>query len=394
MTTAILGQDLKVTGTGFDKKSEKGIEKAMVFVRALNIQTSVDKNGSYKITLPAGQHKIEAFNLGMKSEAIEITLAQDTLVDFYLELLTTELAEFEIKSGRDQTNGISRMRSIDGMGIYEAKKNEVIILDDFAANRVSNTARQVFAKVPGLNIWESDFAGLQLDIAERGLGPSRTANFNTRQNGYDMSADALGYPESYYMPALQAVDRLEIVRGAASLQYGTQFGGMLNFKIKEAPEKHFELNVEQAVGSFGLWNSFVSVGGTKDKLDYYRYYQYRRGDGWRESSGFEANTAFTRIGYQVNERLKLGFEYSYMSYEAQQPGGLTDEQFFAGDLEGANRDRNWFNVNWNLFAQTIDYQFSSMTQLNIRTFGLIYTRNALGNLDKIGVPDNPNEKRT
>jgi Fe(3+) dicitrate transport protein len=323
MTTALFGQDLKVTGTVFDKKSEKGIEKAMVFVRALNIQTSVDKNGSYKITLPAGQHTIEAFNLGMKSEAIEITLAQDTLVDFYLELLTTELAEFEIKSGRDQTNGISRMRSIDGMGIYEAKKNEVIILDDFAANRVSNTARQVFAKVPGLNIWESDFAGLQLDIAARGLGPSRTANFNTRQNGYDMSADALGYPESYYMPALQAVDRIEIVRGAASLQYGTQFGGMLNFKIKEAPEKHFELNVEQAVGSFGLWNSFVSVGGTKDKLDYYSYYQYRRGDGWRESSGFEANTAFTRIGYQVNERLKLGFEYSYMSYEAQQPGGLT-----------------------------------------------------------------------
>lgn len=394
ITTALFGQDLKVTGTVFDKKSEKGIEKAMVFVRALNIQTSVDKNGSYKITLPAGQHRIEAFNLGMKSEAIEITLAQDTLVDFYLELLTTELAEFEIKSGRDQTNGISRMRSIDGMGIYEAKKNEVIILDDFAANRVSNTARQVFAKVPGLNIWESDFAGLQLDIAARGLGPSRTANFNTRQNGYDMSADALGYPESYYMPALQAVDRIEIVRGAASLQYGTQFGGMLNFKIKEAPEKPFELNVEQAVGSFGLWNSFVSVGGTKDKLDYYSYYQYRRGDGWRESSGFEAHTAFARIGYQVNERLKLGFEYSYMTYEAQQPGGLTDEQFFAGDLEGANRDRNWFNVNWNLFAQTIDYQFSSMTQLNIRTFGLISTRNALGNLDQIGVPDNPNENRT
>jgi Fe(3+) dicitrate transport protein len=394
MTTALFGQDLEVTGTVFDKKSEKGIEKAMVFVRALNIQTSVDKNGSYKITLPAGKHTIEAFNLGMKSKAIEITLAQDTLVDFYLELLATELAEFEIKSGRDQTNGITRMRSIDGMGIYEAKKNEVIILDDFAANRVSNTARQVFAKVPGLNIWESDFAGLQLDIAARGLGPSRTANFNTRQNGYDMSADALGYPESYYMPALQAVDRIEIVRGAASLQYGTQFGGMLNFKIKEAPEKPFELNVEQAVGSFGLWNSFVSAGGTKDKLDYYGYYQYRRGDGWRESSGFEAHTAFARIGYQVNERLKLGFEYSYMTYEAQQPGGLTDEQFFAGDLEGANRDRNWFNVNWNLFAQTIDYQFSSMTQLNIRTFGLISTRNAMGNLVQIGVPDNPNENRT
>jgi Fe(3+) dicitrate transport protein len=394
MSAIVLGQTAEISGTVFDQSKERTISDAMVFVRALNLQTSVDKYGRYSMALPLGKHNIEAFSLGMKSQSIEISLTKDTLIDFSLVVLSTELAEFEIESEVDPTNGMTRMRSIDGMGIYEAKKNEVIILDDFAANRVSNNARQVFAKVPGLNIWESDFAGLQLDIAARGLGPSRTANFNTRQNGYDMSADALGYPESYYMPALQAVDRIEIVRGAASLQYGTQFGGMLNFKLKDAPKKPFELNVEQAAGSFGLWNSFVSVGGTKDKLDYYGYYQYRRGDGWRESSRFEAHTAFARIGYQVTDRLKLGFEYSYMAYEAQQPGGLTDEQFFSGNLEQSNRDRNWFNVNWNLFAQTIDYQFSSMTQLNIRTFGLISSRNALGNLDQIGVPDNPNENRT
>jgi Fe(3+) dicitrate transport protein len=286
------------------------------------------------------------------------------------------------------------MRSIDGFGIYAAKKNEVILLDDFAANLVSNNARQVFAKVPGLNIWESDFAGLQLDIAARGLGPSRTANFNTRQNGYDMSADALGYPESYYMPALQAVDRIEIVRGAASLQYGTQFGGMLNFKLREAPEVPVEVKLEQSFGSFGLVNSFVSAGGTSSKLDYYAYYQYRRGDGWREHSAFDAHTTFGRLGYQVTEKLKLGFEYTYMYYKAQQPGGLTDREFFEGDISQSNRPRNWFNVNWNLFAQTIDYTFSSMTQLNVRTFALFSSRNALGNLQQIGVPDNPEENRT
>lgn len=388
------GQTVQLTGTVFDARSEKTIEAAMVFVRALNLQATVDITGRYELNLPAGDHTVEAFSLGMKSVAVEINVKNDTLVNLYLEALSTELSAIEIQSEREATNGITRMRSIDGTGIYEAKKNEVIILDDFAANRVSNTARQVFAKVPGLNIWESDFAGLQLDIAARGLGPSRTANFNTRQNGYDMSADALGYPESYYMPALQAVDRIEIVRGAASLQYGTQFGGMLNFKLKDAPEKPLEVKLEQAVGSFGLLNSFVSAGGTKGKWDYYGYYQFRRGEGWRKSSRFEAHTSFTRIGYQANERLKLGFEYSYMIYEAQQPGGLTDEQFVSGDLTKANRDRNWFNVNWNLFAQTIDYQFSSMTQLNIRTFGLISSRNALGNLVQIGVPDNPAENRT
>ncbi|MEM9051667.1 MAG: TonB-dependent receptor [Bacteroidota bacterium] len=390
----IYGQEVRLSGKVFNSENEKPLETATVFIQALNKTSVTSENGEFEMKLQQGRYTIEVFSFGMGRISADLVLVNDTVVKFYLEQLSEQLDEFEVKSEREQTTGMTRMRSIEGVGIYSAKKNEVIVLDDFAANLVSNNARQVFAKVPGLNIWESDFAGLQLDIAARGLGPSRTANFNTRQNGYDMSADALGYPESYYMPALQAVERIEIVRGAASLQYGTQFGGMLNFKIKEAPDKALEISLEQAVGSFGLTNSFVSAGGTKGKLDFYGYYQYRRGDGWRDNSGFDAHTSFGRLGYQVNDRLKLGLEYSYLYYEAQQPGGLTDSQFFFGDISQSNRPRNWFNVNWNLFAQTIDYQFSSTTQLNIRSFGLVSSRNALGNLSQIGIPDNPMENRT
>ena len=196
------------------------------------------------------------------------------------------------------------------------------------------------------------------------------------------------------MPAMQAVERIEVVRGAASLQYGTQFGGMLNFKLKEAPDKPFELNLEQSVGSFGLLNSFMSVGGRGKKLDYYGYYQYRTGDGWRDNSGFDAHQAFTSIGYQVNDKLKIKFEYSFLEYEAQQPGGLADSDFEEGNLEESRRARNWFKVNWNLFASIVDYKFSSKTSLNIRSFGLYSNRGALGNLERITANDDPGENRT
>ncbi|MCH2215721.1 MAG: TonB-dependent receptor [Flavobacteriales bacterium] len=394
LTPNLFGQDVNLSGKVLDSATNKPVEGATVFVKEMNQTIFSDQKGRYFFALEKGKYQLQVYSLGSEMISQDVILRTDTVIDFYLQRLSKNLDEVEIASEKELTSGMTRMRSIEGFGIYAAKKNEVIVLDDFAANLVSNNARQVFAKIPGLNIWESDFAGLQLDIAARGLGPSRTANFNTRQNGYDMSADALGYPESYYMPALQAVERIEIVRGAASLQYGTQFGGMLNFKLKDAPEKPLELTLEQSVGSFGLVNSFVSVGGTKSKIDYYAYYQYRRGDGWRENSGFEAHTAFARLGYQASEKLKLGFEYSYLYYEAQQPGGLTDREFFEEDISLSNRSRNWFNVNWNLFAQTIDYSFSSMTQLNVRTFGLVSSRNALGNLEQIGVPDNPLENRT
>jgi Fe(3+) dicitrate transport protein len=45
----------------------------------------------------------------------------------------------------------------------------------------------------------------------------------TRQNGYDISADVLGYPESYYATPTEALEEIQVIRGAASLQYGTQF---------------------------------------------------------------------------------------------------------------------------------------------------------------------------
>ena len=343
---------------------------------------------------PPGSHTVIAYSVGSNYDSKTIILLSDLEVNFSLDDYSQFLAAVEVTSVANQTMGISRLNAVEGFGIYEAKKNELIMLDDFAANKVSNNARQVFAKVPGLNIWESDFAGLQLDIAARGLGPSRTANFNTRQNGYDMSADALGYPESYYMPAMQAVDRIEIVRGAASLQYGTQFGGMLNFKIKEAPKVPFQVNLEQAVGSFGLLNSFVSVGGTKEKIDYYGYYQYRTGEGWRQNSGFDSHLAFARVGFQLSERFNIDVEYSFLDYQAQQPGGLTDDDFRNGNLSASRRDRNWFRVSWNLLAADLDYKFNDNTKLNIRTFGLYSGRDALGNLEQIDRIDDPNSNRT
>ena len=393
LPVALSAQIFKVSGTVVSSGDNEPIEGAMILVYSVDSVLYTDSAGYYEILLPKGTHRLEIFDRGMKSTAISLEVNKDMEVPFVLEELSVEFDPVKIRA-RKRTNGITRLKSIEGFAIYESKKNEVIVLDDFAANKVSNNARQVFAKVPGLNIWESDFAGLQLDIAARGLGPSRTANFNTRQNGYDMSADALGYPESYYMPPMQAVERIEVVRGAASLQYGSHFGGMLNFKLKEAPDKPFELNAEQAVGSFGLLNSFVSVGGRNTRLDYYGYYQYRRGDGWRENSGFDAHTAFGHLGVHVTDKLKLDFEYSYLYYQAQQPGGLTDNQFESGELVQSQRGRNWFSVTWNLMASTLDYNFSEKTKLNVRSFALVSGRDALGNLQQIGVVDNPNENRT
>ncbi|MFM2377026.1 MAG: hypothetical protein RLZZ165_2123 [Bacteroidota bacterium] len=332
--------------------------------------------GTYKI-------RVESTQGYPGAERVVTVPDADIEVNFYLPYRQHHLSEVAITDKSSPT----WMRNVEGMGIFASRKCELIQMDRVIANLSTNNARQVFNRVAGLNIWENDGGGLQLGIGGRGLSPNRSSNFNTRQNGYDIAADALGYPESYYTPPMEALRRIEVIRGAASLQYGTQFGGLVNFILKEGPkDKKIEVTSRQTFGSFGYFSSFNSLGGTVGKLNYRVLYQGKRSDGWRENSGFHQHTAFGSLHWQWSKRVRIGGEYTFMRYLAQQPGGLTDAMF-ARDPRQSIRDRNWFQVNWNLAAVTADVDLGKGTQLNLRTFGLHARRDALGFLGAINRMD-------
>jgi Fe(3+) dicitrate transport protein len=369
----------------------KPIAEAMVYIEGQNTKVLSDSFGYFSIQgLAYGEYSVGFFKSGLESQKKNVNVfADSTQIIVVLKEISHRLKIATVNGQKEKNFGRGEMGSIDNFGIYEGKKTEVIELSEVTGNTATNNARQVYAKITGLNIWESDGAGLQLGIGGRGLSPNRTANFNVRQNGYDISADALGYPESYYTPPTEALERIELVRGAASLQFGTQFGGMLNFKFKKGPsDKPIELNVRQTIGSWGFFNNFTSAGGTllKGKLNYYSYFQLKQGNGYRENSGFKAYNGFAAIEYQANKKLKLNLEITKMSYLAQQAGGLTDKNF-AQNPRQSLRNRNWFEVDWNMAALHLTYKISENTQLNIRNFGLMAHRNALGNLERINVID-------
>jgi Fe(3+) dicitrate transport protein len=300
-SNSILAQGIE--GTVLDAESSKGIELAEIFVMDSKYKTATDANGNYKLSLPKGDYKIAAFYLGRQSDIKEIEIKEDWhTINFSLTPLFETLKEVKAIGKTSEVFNVTRLNPVEGTLIYEAKKNEVISVDQINGNLATNNARQVFAKVPGLNIWESDAGGLQLGVGGRGLNPNRTSNFNTRQNGYDISADPLGYPESYYTPPTEALSKIEIVRGAASLQYGTQFGGMINFIFKKAPEDTpIQFHTRNTVGSFGLLSSYNSLSGNSEKMDYFVYYQRKHGDGFRDNESFESNTLFADVNFDIGD---------------------------------------------------------------------------------------------
>lgn len=363
---------------------------AYLFLDDSDRQGVSDEQGQFSMeNIPYGTYHLVVNYIG-KAEYRQAIVIDQAVVDLKIDLEADayQLSMVQV-SAEEEGLGMRRLRSVEGTAIYAGRKSEVVELKDMVANLAANNPRQVYGRVAGLNIWESDGAGLQLGIGGRGLSPNRTSNFNTRQNGYDISADALGYPESYYTPPAEALSRIEVVRGAASLQYGTQFGGMLNFVFKKPPgDRPFSLETRQTLGSFGFFNSFNQIGGTlaKGKVDYFAYFQYKRGDGWRANSGFEMRNGFVATTYRPSDRLQIGLELTLMDYLAQQAGGLTDA-FFEQDPRQSLRSRNWFQVKWNLLAATLDYRLADNTKLNIRSFGLLAERQALGNLAPINVID-------
>jgi len=293
--------------------------------------------------------------------------------------------------GRGSKSDYQQMPEVVGTSIYAGKKNALIVLDNVQGNVVTNTMRQVLAKVPGIHIWESDPSGIQIGIAARGLSPNRSWEFNVRQNGYDIAADPFGYPEAYYNPQLQAVQRIEIVRGQGALQYGPQFGGLVNYILRNGSEidKPFQFETQQTAGSNNLFNSYNAIGGKTSKVHYYTFFDHRNGDGWRQNSQYYTNAGFGTVTYYINPKLSLTAEVMHSHIRSQQAGGLTDKQF-QEDAQQSLRSRNWFDITWTNPALIANYQLNDKTRWNTKLFATIGDRNSIGFTQAITIKDSFN----
>ncbi len=383
-------QTVHVSGFVQGEKRLSGVN--LVFDDSTRVTT--DSLGNFKVELKKNRaYALKIRQLGHKRYSQNINFINDTTLAITLIPEEVGLDVIVVQAEKDNSFGISRLRNVEGTAIYAGKKSEAVYIGDLNANLAANNSRQVFSKVAGINIFENDGSGSTIGIGGRGLNPNRVSNFNTRQNGYDISADALGYPESYYTPPTEAIERIEILRGAASLQYGTQFGGMINYKFREGPQnKRISGNFRQTAGSFGFLNSFNQLCGTVSKLSYNVFYQYKQYEGWRPNSALSHHNLFGSFKYQVTDKFYVKGEYTYLNYLAKQPGGLTDKQF-QSDPAQSNRNRNWFKVNWNLYSLTADYKLSSQTRMNLVVFGLMAGRDALGNLGRIDRKDDTTTNR-
>ncbi|MBK9256839.1 MAG: TonB-dependent receptor [Saprospiraceae bacterium] len=293
------------------------------------------------------------------------------------DTIKTTSEEILIKSHKDFVKPVQRLHDVHGVFLISGKKNEVIDIVSIHANIAEKTGRQLFSKIPGAFIYDMDGSGNQMNISTRGLDPHRSWEYNIRQNGVITNTDIYGYPASHYNQPMESIRSIEMIRGTSALQYGAQFGGLINYNTKEAPKnKTVEFESINSIGSYGLLSTYNALGVTKGKWSIYGYYHKRTSSGYRENAQSDSNNQYVSVKYQVNDNLSLRTTFARSIYLYQLPGPLTDAMFLENPRQ-STRNRNHYSPEIFIPTFEIDWKINESTILEARSSAIYGDRNSV-----------------
>ena len=210
---------------------------------------------------------------------------------------------------------------VKGVEIYDGKKTQVVEPKE-PPQIVNDSYRQVFSRTPGLVIAEE--SSPLASIGYRGFDPNRTQWTMVLKDGIPVSMDMIGYPENYYLPPIDSVDSIDFLHGGASLLYGPQPGGALDYVThKPNPDKAFSLTSNQTFGSDSFYSTYDEASGTVGRLGYDVYYYQKQGLGFRtRNSDFGLYSGSAKTTWAIDERSRLTIGFDGYSEENGEPGGL------------------------------------------------------------------------
>lgn len=303
-----------------------------------------------------------------------------------LFLFDTINAQKQIKEVTIEAIKVHKHDSVHFQDAHVGRKTQVILLGKNAGNKGNNNYREVFNKVPSLFIWESDASQLQTSISSRGLSPNRSWEFNMRQNGVEIASDPYGYPESYYTPPMDALDQIQIVRGAGAVLYGSQFGGMVNYVLKKPNTKPFSFESNNTIGQYNMLSTSNSVSGMIKRFSYLALYQNRQSNTFRQNNDYNQHFGYGYMSYRFSEVLKLEASTTYSEYVSHQPGGLTDSLMYINPYQSF-RERNYFQIKWWSPMARLHMHFTKNFHLDLLYNGTLGSRNSVGFTKAVNIKD-------
>jgi iron complex outermembrane receptor protein len=286
--------------SGHIKDNKAGIAGASVYIPDLHLGVVSDSNGFYQFrTLPAGSYLIEVRSIGYKPITRTVRIDGTVSADFIL-------SDQYVEESTVVVTGTSKATQI--------KRSPVPIVainHEYIATNLSTNIIDAIAKVPGVSALTTGPNVSKPFI--RGLGYNRilTLYDGVRQEGQQWG-DEHGIEVDQY-----GVDRIEVVKGPASLSYGSDaLAGVVNLiPTAPAPEGKSigDVQAEYQTNN-GLFGGSGLFASTKNGLEFMTRISHKQSTNYQNKpDGRVFNTAYNETDANVSLGLHKGWGYSHLS---------------------------------------------------------------------------------
>jgi Fe(3+) dicitrate transport protein len=263
--------------------------------------------------------------------------------------------------------------------------NRSIITSDQIERTAARSIDTALQQVPGIKIKDETGTGVLPNISVRGLDSSRSGYAQLLLDGIPMTLAPYGHTGQSLFPAtLFMIDRIDVARGGASIQYGpNNVGGVINLISKSIPTD-WETSVNERMTFFGdsntLFDTNISTGGAVNEDFSMRFDgNITKGESFREHSETDIKNLMLKTLWNIDGQNSLDATLQYYDAFSELPGALNTAAYEA-DREQSLRPNDEFNANTKRVSlkyshvlddsKVIDYG-----EIDLRVFGNKSSRN-------------------
>jgi outer membrane receptor protein involved in Fe transport len=212
-----------------------------------------------------------------------------------------------------------------------ARSATIITADDIALLPSSNIV-DLLAREANLNLrsvaGNAKFSGVDI----RGQGDTYSSNVLVLVDGVALNAADLSGADYSAVP-LEQIERIEVIRGANTVRYGSgAVGGVINIITKDAGAGT-RIDAQARTGSYASVETGLGAGWVGEQASLAVDGAYQDSDGYRDNSGLETKDVAAEAGYQPVEWLDLGVRGTWHRDDYGLPGPVSYDAFNGSDSD-------------------------------------------------------------
>lgn len=184
-------------------------------------------------------------------------------------------------------------------------------------------------QVPGLFITSRGVMGYGVasgaagGISVRGVGGSPTTGVMVLIDGHPQYMGLMGHPIADAYQSMIA-DRVEVVRGPASVLYGSNaMGGVINIITRKSKEPGSHTDIRLGYGSYNTLDAEAANRTHAGRFSSTVTASYSRSDGHRANMDYEQAGGYARLAYDLGREWEITGEVNLTHFNASNPGSIS-----------------------------------------------------------------------